>query len=476
MRALIVGVLILLAASCAPAATPRPAAPTLPPKIPPPTARGPTAFPTVSTFISPTNTPTRPGPVGRILYVPGSSQKVCQLTGQTDRQFNTPTANQTETRWGLISVDGGYSFEHDGKLFFIFGDANPTPTFNGKPNGFNDPPRRWDDNDGPIAFTTDTNIENCLKLDVVTDSIGAFKNPIVLNAQGQPAIEQRIDEGPISGFSEGGRMYVFFMTDNYVYPTPGPTASDLGMATRSVLAVSADDGTTFHYLYDFSKGPDAKFVSDIEIAHGPDGYLYFWGTAGGKRYRKSAPYFARKLASTIDQPGGIEYFTGLDGNGQPRFSPSEADAAPLFHDYAADAKGEVQLADCIGELGVQWNVFVQRWVMLYNCGNQTKQNTPGIYMRVALNPWGPWSDPFTIFDSRRDKAYCHFIHAAVTPRCDSLNEPGEAAMWGAAYGPYFISRFTTGDTAASTSTIYYTVSTWEPYQKIIMKSTFQVQP
>jgi hypothetical protein len=423
----------------------------------------------------PTETVT-PTPVPFIRYIPGSSQKVCQLTGETDREFGKPTVNQTETRWGLVSVDVGYSFEHDGKLFFIFGDANPTAMFNGKPNGPNDPPRRWDDNDGPIAFTTATNIDNCLKLGVVTDSIGAYKNPIVLNAQGQPAIELRIDEAPISGFSQAGRMYVFFMTDNYVYPSPGPTSSDLGMSTRSVLAVSDDDGRTFHYLYDFSKRPESKFVSDVEIAHGTDGYLYFWGTQGGKLYRKSPAYFARKPASAIDQPGGLEYFAGLDANGQPHFSALEADAAPLFHDYNQNTTGQRQMADCIGEFGVEWNNFIHRWVMLYNCGDQTKQNTPGIYLRVASEPWGPWSEPVTVFDAWRDKGYCHFMHAVVNPPCDSMNEPGEAGMWGGAYGPYFISRFTTGDAASGITTFYYTLSTWEPYQKIIMKSTIQSSP
>lgn len=46
-------------------------------------------------------------------------------------------------------------------------------------------------------------------------------------------------------------------------------------------------------------------------------------------------------------------------------------------------------------------------------------------------------------------------------------------MWGASYGPFFISRFTTGDAERGTSTFYHTISTWIPYQKVIMKSTIQ---
>jgi hypothetical protein len=50
-----------------------------------------------------------------VLYVPGSVQKVCQVTGETDLEFNMPTASQTETRFGLVRADHGYSFEHNGK-------------------------------------------------------------------------------------------------------------------------------------------------------------------------------------------------------------------------------------------------------------------------------------------------------------------------------------------------------------------------
>src|ERR1700690_260749 len=82
-----------------------------------------------------------------IRYVTGSTQKICQLVGETDREFNKPTFNQTESRFGLAGNDLGYSFEHNGKLFFLFGDSTPTATFNGKPNLGKDPPRIPNDND-----------------------------------------------------------------------------------------------------------------------------------------------------------------------------------------------------------------------------------------------------------------------------------------------------------------------------------------
>lgn len=413
----------------------------------------------------------------RVTYVTGSTQKVCQLTGETDRQLNQPTASQTTSRYGLVSTDLGYSFESSGKLFFLFGDSFPNSTFNGKPNLLQDPPRSPDDNDA-IGFTTDASLDPCIKLDFVTDAIGAYKNPVVLNAQGQPAITLRGFEVPVAGISDAGKMYVIFATDHYVYPA-GPSKGTVTFGTRSVVGESHDNANTFHYLYDFSKGPNAKFLN-VAIARGSDGYLYFWGTQGGMLYRKSPPFLARKPIGSMDSLIGIEYLQAIRSDGTPVFIPDESEATPLFHDNLAGAAGTQQVADCMGELGVEWNPFVKRWVMLYNCLNDTPANPRGIYMRTAAEPWGPWSAAQTIFNPVTDGGYCHFMHRAVTKQnptpCDQVSDPGRLDAPGGDYGPYFISRFTTGDAARGNSTFYYTLSTWNPYGQVIMKTTIQVSP
>jgi len=412
-----------------------------------------------------------PGP-NRIFVVPGSIQKVCQVTGETDLEFNTPTASQTETRFGLVRADHGYSFEHNGKLFFLFGDTHPTPTFNNHPNTQSDYPRTPDDNDA-IGFVSDTSAGPCLKLDFITDSIGAYKNPVVLDAQGHPSIKLRTNESPISGISDGGRMYVIFGTDNPI-DTVGPPAP-LGYPARTVMAVSDDDANTFHFLYNFSREPQAKFINTA-IARGQDGFFYFWGTQGDTLYRKSAPFLARKPIGSMADSTAIQYLHALNPDGTPVFMAGESNAAPLFHDSLPGPGGAMQVADGMGELGVEWNPFVHRWVMLYNCLNNTPANRRGIYMRLAEKPWGPWSAPQTIFNPIRDNGYCFFMHRAVTPTqpaCDSLSGPDRIAQDGGEYGPYFISRFTTGDGAKATSTFYFTLDTWNPYTQVIMKASIQ---
>ena len=412
-----------------------------------------------------------------IVFVAGSTQKVCQLTGERDREFSIPTLSQTEKRYGLVGTDRGYSFEHNGKLFLLFGDSPSSPTFNGHPNGQTDPPRNPSDNDA-IAFTTDTTGGACLKLDFVTDSLGAFKNPVVLNAQGSPAITLRTNETPIAGISDSGRMFVIFGTDNVLSNPPAGTSSPNGGATRSIVAVSDDSANTFHFLYNFSKGPGAKFIMSA-IARGSDGYIYFWGTQGDTLFRKSPPFLARKPVGKMADSTAIEYLHSITPDGFPAFMTGEGNAAPLFHDSLPGPPGGMQIADCMGEIGVEWNPFVHRWVMLYNSSNDAPGNPRGIYMRFAPQPWGPWSAPQTIFNSTRDGGLCQFIHRAVTPSqpaCDTLSGADRVGDAGGDYGPYFVSRFTTGDSAIGSSTFFFVMSTWNPYQVVLMKSSIRVLP
>ena len=49
----------------------------------------------------------------RITVVPGSVRKICQLTGEHDRQWHCVAYNRTEIRFGLVGTDLVSSFEHD---------------------------------------------------------------------------------------------------------------------------------------------------------------------------------------------------------------------------------------------------------------------------------------------------------------------------------------------------------------------------
>ena len=87
---------------------------------------------------------------------------------------------------------------------------------------------------------------------------------------------------------------------------------------------------------------------------------------------------------------------------------------------------------------------------------------------------GSWSAPQTIFNAKRDAGLCHFIHRAVNAEnptgCDELSPPLREAQSGGNYAPYIMARFTAGDEARGTSTIYYAMTTWNPYGQVIMKA------
>ncbi len=93
-------------------------------------------------------------------------------------------------------------------------------------------------------------------------------------------------------------------------------------------------------------------------------------------------------------------------------------------------------------------------------------------MRAADQPWGPWSEPQIIFHPWSDNGYCHFMHTSWEfKKCDSVHDPGRENVWGGEYGPYQFEDFAVGDD--SITTIYYTMSTWNPYTVVLMKATLQ---
>ena len=77
--------------------------------------------------------------------------------------------------------------------------------------------------------------------------------------------------------------------------------------------------------------------------------------------------------------------------------------------------------------------------------------------------------------SQSDNGYGHFMHisAKLKEKRDALSDPNRDDEWGGEYGPYIMSRFTTGK--ADRCRIYYTMSTWNPYQVMVMRSDLELR-
>jgi hypothetical protein len=358
-----------------------------------------------------------------VQVVPGSVQKISQITGETDFQLKAPATNRTQTRFGLAGTDLGASFEHDGKLVFLFGDTYPSagPT-----------PERPIDGD-PVAFCTDTNPDDGLTLDFVTAPDGKYQ-PVAV-----PNIPMATFAVPNGGFSHGGQMYAFFSSD--IEGTP------LGITMgRSVLIRSAD-GKRWEYVSTVSTDKFVNVSPQIVDAAKTPGLpekegkgLLMW--AASREYRRSNPYLAYWPLDKMGDRGAIRYWSG---NGQ--WSRHETDARPLFHH------------PMIGEISVAWCAPLNRWLMLYNV-----EQPRSVLMRTAEQPWGPWTDATILFEPK--DGFGKFIHEAGRP--DGVGDPGREGLGGDAYGPYLIPKFFKEE--GNEATIYFVLSTWNPYNVMLMRA------
>ncbi len=364
------------------------------------------------------------------VVITAQASKISQLVGDYDKERQTPTQNLTQTRYQLLSTDLGVPFRHNGKTFVLFGDS-----FGG--NGGD-----------AIAYTTDSNLNDGLNLQFITDAQGIYR-PIII-----PGISQGGFEVPTEGVSVNGRMYIYHTTDS----------SGAGTMGRSVVAVSDNDGQTFTYLYDLSRQYFINVsVVQVESGNWPGvpqlqgpGLMMF----GSGTYRQSNVYLAYQPSTGINSASTVRYFAGLNAAQQPTWSTAESASKPLFNQ------------PCVGEFSVSYNAFIGKWIMLYNC---VFSDSRGIVMRTADYPWGPWSAGQILFRPWEDNGYCHFMHTSWTyEKCDNVYDAGHENEWGGEYGPYQFEDAATG--SSMNTTIYFTMSTWNPYTVVLMKASLRAEP
>ncbi|HNT34976.1 MAG TPA: DUF4185 domain-containing protein, partial [bacterium] len=369
------------------------------------------------------------------LYFAGTTRKILQVTGDTDQPLRRNTLPMTRTNAGVIATDLGSSFEHNGRLCFLFGDTFGT-------NGTQDR--------DCLAFS-DATVPEDLTLDFHLGQDGVFL-PIAI-----PSVSQGAYEVPSYGISVGGNIYIVHTTNWY------STNSNM---ERSVMARSNDDGLTWTRLYTLSSAQShdmsqahfinvsmAKIAAEDypgELPYATGEIVLIWGSGA---YRKSNVYLACIPSAQIDDRSALRYLSGYTAGGVPLWSTEESESLALFEH------------PCVGEFSTAWIAPLQRWLILYN-GSLPR----GITMRSALKPWGPFSSGTVILDPWADSAYGKYLHVPWNwVRMDGFHDSGRPNEWGGEYGPYLIPRFTRG--TARECQIYYTLSTWNPYQTILVRST-----
>ena len=365
--------------------------------------------------------------VNDVEFVPASTQRMCQLTGNFDPE-RLPHINCTG-QWGIEGTDMGVPVEHQGKLYILFGDVPSA-----------------DDAD-PIVYTMDTDPEpsGFQLYPILRGSPGTRFRP--LNVKGLPN-QGRLgtNETPTGAFSYDGRLYVFVITGNN-----NPV---------SYLSSSADSVTDFdaHCMVSDSSGKFWQIapwvVNNAEWPSLPcesgDGLL-MWGQG------LTEPGWSVSLAWMALPPGqyqpvDLKYYRGPGLS----WSDEQQEAVPLFFMPEVSA------------LSVGWIPEVGRWLMLYTRASLAHPHE-SIVCRVAKTPW-EWSDEVTIFDPERDGAFSRYMHDPEEDNLHLMPPERPSADSGWANAPFLVNRYTRWDAQCQIATIYYLMSTNSPYQVMLMRS------
>jgi hypothetical protein len=348
----------------------------------------------------------------------------------------------------------------------------------------------------PIARSGTTDPETPLDLEFfMNGQLPLFVTPTPLKtASGIVPIATGGDDIPNSGIGIEDKIYIVYSTgsDPSCAKPCDPYAKGF-----SVLVRFDEDTRTFETLRQLSAvdaGGHFLYTTMHQAGAGVAGVngepsVLMFGTGD---YRNSEVYLARIPTDKFSTGMGTRYFTGLV-NGRPTWTQpattaqqvldNQRHAVPVFFDRAPSPS--------IGNISVAYVPAIGLWLMTYNADGTNPPATRSVFLRYAAAPWGPWSDPQPIFNACNDGGFGSYIHyhrdlpgsdcAIADPPPsgpggpmideDTGNNDPETSR-GGAFAPSIIERFTTLKNGKFS--IYYTLSTWNPYTVIKMRSDFNM--
>lgn len=260
------------------------------------------------------------------------------------------------TQYAVNFTDLGSMFEHDGKMWFVFGDTfgERAADFTGGGGSF------WRSN--TLGWTTDTEPADGITIEgMIVDDIGTGMELL-------PSKKVDNDEMtviPTHGFSTGDVMYLHWMSVRH-WGVPGEWE-----VNEAGLAASRDDGQTWEVLDGPRWGGESGFVQISPYRVGDD--FYVWGITHG---RFGGVRLAKVPVAEVEDASAWRYLAAVV-DGEPEWGENPDDATLV-------------LDDTVGELSVVWNEHLDRWIMTYLAEGR------GIVMREGITPWGPWGDEFTL--------------------------------------------------------------------------------
>ncbi|HEX4355219.1 MAG TPA: hypothetical protein VHZ95_19945 [Polyangiales bacterium] len=253
--------------------------------------------------------------------------------------------------------------------------------------------------------------------------------------------------------------------------------------------------------FDPSRKDGSGNVYTLATGSGPREKAMLWGrpwfVGVGSRHHDARLYFSYFDMPTFSASGqftpSAHYFTGVV-DGVPQFSPAQIDAKPLDLSTAgADPSSEPW--DIVGQHCVAYIDALKKWLLFYG-GDLTElplsvmqgpetsavQHDPeaAIHVRFADQPWGPWSPPQQVLRGTMTTGSASALPSAPQgilrrPDCTASSCAPHESFYGADemgffYAPNVIDEWTRATDDGVD--IYWSVSTWDPYQVVLMKTHF----
>ncbi len=300
--------------------------------------------------------------------------RINQLTGKNAINDSTP--------YDVMGTDLGIVAKYQGQFRYIFGDTfGGDFTYWGNPNGNKD--THWRSN--VMAYSTDTDASDGITID------GWINNTVT--SQAKELISSQKDDIevtciPTTTFTDGVNFYIYYMS---VSNWGDPGKWDCNNAS---IAVSTDGAN-------FTKIPGVKWdggsnqnmfgvVQNTSRGGLSADDVYLLATPSG---RFGNAYCLKVAKSQILNQAAYRYFTGTTSDGAPTWGSN-----PSF--------AQAVIQSPIGELSAMWNEYLKKFVVMY-----LEPNWAMIVLSTADHPWGPWSYPVGIVDSKECPGlYGGFLH------------------------------------------------------------------
>lgn len=398
-----------------------------------------------------------PLPTPRVV---GVSEK-CKLINNTG--VDDPTANNLHFKTNLKGTDLGIPVQHDGTVYFFFGDS---VGYKGIWQfGESQPDAVGFANAADLARDPGTLCSQMNFLRVAGNAVGPQRDAriqtdwaaVSMAAPPGHTLDEFIHnpaghgkfpnlpgdfEVPSGVFSANGSIYVFYTTVN-------PQIQMKGSYLAKWRAPSPNGQPNLDILYHVDQRFDdsgelrGDFINNASMVVGD--YVYVYGSG---EYRASPIQLARKKLSDLDTPGGFERF----------------DAATKTWKGPREATAPIVSVAATGELSVRYYPAVGRYMMMAQEGTPTRNQ---IVARFAAAPEGPWSEGVVVGDMGdpgwRGK-YCCTGDACTGEQLFHCERAGF-------YGTYLLPEVQKNADGRFVAT--FLMSTWNPYNVALMQATFE---